>query len=101
MSDADGVFTTWEAGTFTDDSMERALSSHESAGLISGWHARPPGTEDGPEPRDMPGRRWRWLVTMADGQDVPVCTGWELHALLHGLASARHAQLKAGQVRRP
>jgi hypothetical protein len=95
--------TLYQGCTFTRQSLHDALDSHQRAGLIRGWRLRPldrdvkvPELPEGARPN------WQGLVILSDGQPEPVVTVWELHALLSGLASARHilARLQASDSSR-
>ncbi len=81
---ADGV-------TFSRESLTYALDIHKAAKLIRDWHSRPLVPEDDQPPQP---RRWQWKITLASGQELLLCTAWELHAFVCGLASAREAMAK-------
>jgi len=73
-----------DGGQFTRDTIEAALSSHQSAKLIREWQ-RAPHSFSGILHYPV------FIVTLADGKHLELATMWEAHAFVAGLASARHA----------
>lgn len=72
-----------DGGQFTRDTIEAALSSHQSAKLIREWQRAPHSFGILHYPV--------FIVTLADGKHLELATMWEAHAFVAGLASARHA----------
>jgi hypothetical protein len=72
--------------TFTLASVERALDSHQAAGLLRSW-CRHPSTHGSSGTRAIP----LYVVCTTDGDEIGLANAWEAHAFVYGLASARAA----------
>lgn len=71
---------------FSHASVERALQGQQDAGMIRSWkRGVPPGANAGTRQAPL------YVVVTSDGYTLHLADIWEAVALVHGIASARHA----------